>query len=59
MDKHYQLELAIQDLKRAEHILHQVAGRLELIQHEKSYTLNNLIADFEDLIEELEAKDEV
>jgi hypothetical protein len=59
MDKKYQLDLSVQDLKQAEQILHRAADRLEQLDHNKSYTLNNLIADIEELIEDLESDDEI
>jgi hypothetical protein len=58
VDKRYQLDLSIQDLKQANQILHRAADRLDAMNHDKSYTLSNLIADFEELIEELENPDE-
>ncbi|MFC7442524.1 hypothetical protein [Laceyella putida] len=54
MNKQYQLDLSIQDLKQASQIIHRAADRLDAMNHDKSYTLSNLIADFEELIDELE-----
>ncbi|RAL24041.1 hypothetical protein [Thermoflavimicrobium daqui] len=58
MDKTYQLSLAIRDLRQVEHQLNHISSRLESIQHKKSYTLNNLIRDFTELIDSLEAGEE-
>jgi len=54
MDRQYHLDLSIQDLKQAYQILHRAADRLEKMNHSRSYSLQNLIADIEAYIEELE-----
>lgn len=54
MDKRYQLDLSIQDLKQANQIMRRASDRLEAMNHEKSYTLANFITDLEELIDELE-----
>ena len=54
MDRKYQLDISIQDLRQANQILHRAADRLDEMKHEKAYTLSTLIEDIESLIEELE-----
>ncbi|MGA9175136.1 MAG: hypothetical protein WBZ33_14355 [Thermoactinomyces sp.] len=59
MDKRYQLDLAIQDLRQAKNIMQRAVDRLEQINHSKSFTLNNLINDFKDFVEELDSDEEI
>jgi hypothetical protein len=59
LDKRYQLDLAIQDLRQAKNIMLRAVDRLEQINHSKSFTLNNLINDFKDFVEELDSDEEI
>jgi hypothetical protein len=59
LDKRYQLDLAIQDLRQAKNIMQRAVDRLEQINHSKSFTLNNLINDFKDFVEELDSDEEI
>ncbi|MBA4544342.1 MULTISPECIES: hypothetical protein [Thermoactinomyces] len=58
MDKRYQLDLTIQDLRQAKNIIQRAVDRLEQINHSKSFTLNNLANDLKDFIEELDSDEE-
>lgn len=54
MDKQYQLDLSIQDLKQAVKIMRRAAGRVKEVDQTESYTLNTLISDIEELIDRLD-----
>jgi hypothetical protein len=58
LDKRYQLDLTIQDLRQAKNIIQRAVDRLEQINHSKSFTLNNLANDLKDFIEELDSDEE-
>lgn len=57
MDKEYQLQLSIQDLKQAAKIMRRAADRIEQVNQTESYTLHTLISDIEELTDHLDKKD--
>ncbi len=57
MDKHYQMQLSIQDLKQAAKIMRRAADRIEQMNQTESFTLNTLISEVEELADRLDAKD--
>lgn len=57
MDKHYQMQLSIQDLKQAVKIMRRAADRIEQMNQTESFTLNTLISEVEELADRLDTKD--
>lgn len=57
MDKHYQMQLSIQDLKQAVKIMRRAADRIEQMNQTESFSLNTLISEVEELADRLDAKD--
>lgn len=54
MDKQYQLDLSIQDLKQAVKIMHRATDRIQEVDQTESYTLSTLISDIEEVIDRLD-----
>ena len=57
MDKEYQVQLSVQDLKQAAKIMRRAADRIEQVNQTESYTLHTLISDIEELTDHLDKKD--
>lgn len=56
MDKEYQMQLSVQDLKQASKIMRRAADRIESINQTESFTLHTLISDIEELTDRLDNK---
>ncbi|MGI6474324.1 MAG: hypothetical protein ACOX0J_08555 [Thermoactinomyces vulgaris] len=56
MDKEYQVQLSVQDLKQAAKIMRRAADRIESINQTESFTLHTLISDIEELTDRLDNK---